>query len=356
MKIYKENVEESRARVEAWWNHEVIDRAVVQVTAPLGSNSDDREQDVDNLERYFTDPDVVIPRMERQLARTYFGGEAFPVVVPIRTVAILGSFLGCPVKFFDKNTVWSGHIIDDPTDLPDLSFNPENRWWKVAKHLMECFVKRAENYHVAIPDLNGPTETLARLRGTEALALDFVDNSDYIKPAIDRITQAWFRWWQECTKITQKTEGYFYWMGIWSDHPSIDLQSDFSCMISREMFNEHFLPSVEDQTRMVERTIYHLDGPGAVRDLDALLELPHLDGIQWVPGAGAKPTVEWIPLLRKIQDRGKLVLAYCGKENTEALLKELNPEGLMLVTSCDTAEEARELLRNVEKWTVRYKK
>ncbi|MBA7657747.1 hypothetical protein ES703_65689 [subsurface metagenome] len=43
MKIHKEDVEESRARVEAWWNHEVIDRAVVQVTAPLGSDSDDRE-------------------------------------------------------------------------------------------------------------------------------------------------------------------------------------------------------------------------------------------------------------------------------------------------------------------------
>jgi hypothetical protein len=31
---------------------------------------------------------------------------------------------------------------------------------------------------------------------------------------------------------------------------------------------------------MVERTIYHLDGPDAIRHLDALLELPALDGIQ----------------------------------------------------------------------------
>lgn len=73
-----------------------------------------------------------------------------------------------------------------------------------------------------------------------------------------------------------------------------------------------------------------------------------------VPGAGAKPTVEWIPLLRKIQDRGKLVYAYCNKENIETLLKELNPEGLLLVTSCHTVEEAKELLRNVEHWTTRY--
>ena len=357
MRICKEDTEKSRHRVEAWWNHEVIDRAVVQVTAPLGSDSDDREQDVDDLEGYFTDPDVVIARTEKQLARTYFGGEAFPVAagVPISFVSILASYLGCPVSFVNRNTVWCKPIIENLKNLPDLSFDPENRWWKSSKHLMECFVKRAEGYHVCIPDLNGPTEVLARLRGTERLALDFVDNPEYIKPAVDSITEAWFRYWREATKITQKTEGYFYWMGIWSDRPSIDLQSDFSCMISPEMFREYFLPSIETQTHMVERTIYHLDGPDAVRHLDALLELPALDGIQWVPGAGAKPTVDWIPLLRRIQDAGKLVLAYCRKENIETLLKELNAEGLMLVTSCSSVEEARSLLRNVEKWTTAYK-
>ena len=31
---YKDDVETCRRRVEAWWNHEIIDRAVVQVTAP----------------------------------------------------------------------------------------------------------------------------------------------------------------------------------------------------------------------------------------------------------------------------------------------------------------------------------
>ncbi len=356
MKIHKEDAEQSKRRVEAWWNHEIIDRAVVRVTAPLELDAGDKEEHVDDLERYFTDPDVVIPRAEKQLSRTYFGGEAFPSVGPIRTVAILGSFLGGRVRFMDTNTVWTGHIIDDPDDLPDLSFSPENKWWKIAKRLMECFVEQAEGYHVAIPDLNGPTETLARLRGTESLALDFMDNPEYIKSTIDTLTQVWFRYWQECTKITQKTGGHFYWMGIWSDRPSVDLQSDFSCMISSKMFDEYFLPSIEKQTRMVERTIYHLDGPDAVKHLDSLLELPALNGIQWVPGAGAKPAVEWIPLLKRIQDRSKLVHVSCDKGHVEALLRELRPEGLMLATSCSTVDEAHDLLRNVERWTVQYKK
>jgi hypothetical protein len=120
-------------------------------------------------------------------------------------------------------------------------------------------------------------------------------------------------------------------MGIWSELPATDLQSDFSCLISKNMFDEYFLPFIAEQTEMVPRTIYHLDGPGAVRHLDSLLALPHLDGIQWIPGAGAKPAVEWIPLLQRIQQAGKLVYVYCDKTHVQKLVEELDPEGLMLV-------------------------
>lgn len=216
---------------------------------------------------------------------------------------------------------------------------------------MERVAEGAAGYSVCIPDLNGPTEILARLRGTEQLALDFVDNPEYIEPTICKITDAWFRYWQESAKVVGRTGGNYHWMGIWSDRPSIDLQSDFSCMISPQMFQESFLPSIERQTRLVERTVYHLDGPGAIKHLDALLDLPLLDGIQWVPGAGAKPMANWIPLLQRIQKGGKLVYAACQKDEVKILLRELEPEGLMLVTQCDDIDECKELLRSVERWT-----
>jgi hypothetical protein len=361
MKIHKKDAEKSRLRMEAWWNHEILDRAVIQVESPLDINPGDAQpplDDIDDPSRYFTDPDVVIPRTEYRLAHTYFGGESFPVAagVPTRMVAILASYLGCPVSFLDAATVWTAPIIDDLDALPNMDFNPDNEWWKSSRRLMECFSEAADGYHVCIPDLNGPTEILARMRSPEKLAFDLIDNPDYIKRAIDRITDAWFRYWEECTEITQKTEGFFYWMGIWSNRPSIDLQSDFSCMISSEMFNEHFIPSIEKQTHMVERTIYHLDGPGAIRHLDALLELPKLNGIQWVAGAGSKPTIEWIPLLKRIQDAGKLVYVGCRKEHVETLLKELDPAGLLLSCYCKTPEEVDALVQNVEKWTAGYRK
>ena len=352
LKVYKDNTEQATQRVEAWWNHAVIDRAVIQVTAPRDTGRQRGGEHIDDFERYLTDPELVIPRAERELANTYFGGEAFPTVRPFDPVAVMASFLGCPLRFVSgSRTVWTEPIIDDPADLPALTYDAGNKWWLIARELMERFAERAEGYHLSMLDLNGPTEILARMRGTQKYALDFVTNPSYIKPAIDRITHTWHRYWRECVKIIQPTGGYFHWMGIWSDRPSVDLQSDFSCMISPRMFNQYFLPSLERQTRLIERTMYHLDGPAAVVHLDALLELPGLDGIQWVAGAGAKPTVEWIPLLKRIQAGGKLIYTDCRPEEVETLLRELRPEGLMLVTACDSEQQARELLRNVGQWT-----
>jgi hypothetical protein len=268
-------------------------------------------------------------------------------------VAITANFLGSPMKFVNRYTTWHEPIIDDPDHLPPLGFDPENKWWKLAKRLLEEAVSRSDGYYVGCPDLNGPTEALALLRYHEKLAIDFYDNPDYIKPSLEKINQAWFRYWQEVTKITQATGGYFYWMGIYSDNiPSIDLQSDFSCMISQKHFNEYFLPSLEEQTNMVDRTVYHLDGPGAIKHLDALLELPKLTGIQWVQGAGGGSMLEYIPLLKRIEESKKLITFFCEKKEVEPLLKELKPEGLLpIVMDCESEEEAEALLKKIERWT-----
>ena len=122
-------------------------------------------------------------------------------------------------------------------------------------------------------------------------------------------------------------------------------------MISAEAYDELILPFVEQQTEWVQRTIYHLDGPGAVRHLDSLLALDKLDGIQWVPGAGAPPPSEWISLLKRIQKAGKLIDISVEKGEVKKLLRELNPEGLLMKTSCDSPEEADKLIENVKKWT-----
>ena len=175
-----------------------------------------------------------------------------------------------------------------------------------------------------------------------------------VRMAFGEANAAWLRYWEACVgAIHQWVGGYFHWMGLWSDVPSIDLQCDYSCMISPRMFEDLFMPFLEQQTGWVRRTVYHLDGPNAIRHLDLLMSLPELDGIQWVPGAGAPPMSAWIRLLRRIQAGGKLLVLSCGREEVETLLSELEPEGLLLSTHCDSEEEAKVLLQNVTRWTAR---
>ena len=365
--VTKPDWQAAQERIDAWWQGEIIDRAVIQVKAPREGVSQDEWdalatrgggiEDPDELFAWYTDPEQVIPRLNRIVDATYWGGEAFPVIFPVAVslVAITAAYLGCPYDIHSGSaTGWADPIITDWAERPTFAFDPSNEWWLRSVRLLDAAGPQAPGrYYIGVPDLNGPPEILALLRGTEELALDLIDvDHDVIREALDEVNLAWLRYWQaSIDTIHEWVDGYFYWIGIWSDRPSIDLQNDFSCLISTKMFDEVFLPALDQQTRWVERTVYHLDGPGAIRHLDALLSLPELDAIQWVPGAGAPPVSEWIPLLRRIQAGGKLVQTYCEPWEVEVLLGELAPEGLFLTTTAPSEAEAKELLKNTERWT-----
>lgn len=336
---YKEDWKDCQKRTKAWWHGEILDRAAIKVIAPrkkvkMEANEKREELTQKDLQNYFTNPERVIEREEKKIANTYWAGEAFPVMFPVSRsmVAVLANYLGCPLKFLNKETTWSEPIAERWDKPPELSFNPENRWWKKSKGLLEKASKKAAGrYYIGIPDLNGPSEILSRIRGAQRLAIDTIRNVNEVKKAIDDITYTWYRYWQAAQGIIhQYVGGYIFMMGIWSEVAAADLQSDFSCVISPEAFDELILPSLHQQTEWIPHTIYHLDGPDAIRHLDSLLSLKNLDGIQWVPGAGAPPTSKWISLLRKIQQAGKLIYVTVEKEEVKIILDKLTPEGLLI--------------------------
>lgn len=339
-------------RYEAWWEGEVVDRVPISVHAPkVALPAEDIP--IERLVAYWTDPETVMERQRRLLSATYFGGDAFPILRPVAggMVAVLAAFLGAPLHILNKQTTWTDPIIDDWGSCPRIAFDPENTWWQVVRRLLEAGAREAPGLgYVCIPDLNGPGEILARLRGTDRLAVDLIEHPEEVLAVMPEINQAWYRYWQACNGIIhQHVGGYVFWMGLWSERPAVDLQTDFSIMISPEMFDRFFLPFVEEQTRLVPRTVYHLDGPGAARHLDSLLALPNLTAIQWVPGAGAPPMSRWLPLLRRVQAHGKGLCLSCEPWEVPILLAELEPEGLFLSTNCDSPEEADALVAMAER-------
>lgn len=356
---FKDNIEDAKQRVELWWNNEHADRALIQVPAPRDNPVFSLPADeAPTIHDFWTNPDYVIPRIINTLSKTWYGGESFPVLYPVagRIVSITCKYLGAQNIYIDKETTWSLPIIDDWESCPELKIDPKNTWWKLTHKLLHRCAESIRKYDLecfmGIPDLNGPTEVLSGLRNPEKLCIDLIMEPDRVKTAAQKVQDAWYQAWEGTSAVANQYGGYFNWMGVWSEKKAIDLQSDFSTLISPEMFGEFVVPLLEEQIELFPRTIFHLDGPDMVRHLDQLLDLPELNAIQWIPGAGGGRTSEWMDLLHRIQDGGKSLYVYCDPDEVEFLVKNLDSRGLMMVVNgCESEDAAKDLIRVVEKYS-----
>jgi hypothetical protein len=305
---------------------------------------------------YFTDPEQVLERQEKALEQVFFGGEAVPIVYPvsINLPVLSAAYLGSSYSIHPNSCCgWSEASIPSWNDRAPIRFDRDSKWWRITARLLEAGAERAgSRYQIGIPDLNSAGEILSRLRGTEPFCIDLIEHPEEVKTALREINDAWYEIWKVATGILHpRIEGYLYWLGLWSRIPSTDLQCDVSALISNRMFEQYIVPTLEWVIERMDRTIYHLDGPDAIQHLDSLLELPGLNGIQWVAGAGAPPTPAWIPQLKRIQAAKKLLVIYSFAEEVETLLSELDPRGLLICVGCETEEQARLLLKKAEKWS-----
>ena len=135
--------------------------------------------------------------------------------------------------------------------------------------------------------------------------------------------------------------------------PWYTISCDFICMISEAMFRQTILPSIEREIDYMQYSLFHLDGPGALRHLDTLLELPNLTGVQWIYGAGAGPAERWIDVYRRIQAAGKSlqIVGYYGLEEFKAVTPYLQCQGLWFWPMGSFKQpEAEDFIRWAARW------
>ena len=377
---YKEDWPAARQRLEAWWAGEIVDRVAIQVTAPKAGGPDQESEDLAGtgsgleafglfpisgakdrtpsearLEQHWLDIKGRIQRFNLYAQGTFFGGEAYPRLCTFFSSDSLAAYLGSRCRFPPQqcpDSIWFLDIIEDWNHLPPLEIDPDNKWWRATLEMTRLAVEDgAGKYFVGHTDIGGVGDVLAHLRGPQNLCLDLIDHPDQVKRTEARLNELWFQVYEEQLKILwPQMEGTDGWLGVWGPGKTYPIQCDFSAYLSPEMFEEFFLPHIRAQAEWLDNAVYHLDGPDAIRHLDLLLDVPQIKAIQWVPGAGAPPQIEWIPLHQRIQATGKGLVIAVEKWEVEPLLRELSPEGLLLRTHCDSEAEARELLKQVEKW------
>lgn len=352
--LYKENWEQVKERYEAFWNRDCIDRPmlIVHANKTKGVERDYEHKKVDPVTKW-TDINYILDEKERMFENTYFAAEALPTYIPDLGPGILAAFLGAEPNF-QQDTVWFNEIIEDWETYKPY-FNEENQWWKKIISMTEIALERAKGkYLVGFTDFHGAGDNISNMRGPQNFCIDFYEYPDEIKETVKYITDMLIK----CSKVTsdmilKQQEGTTTWMGVWARGRHDVVQADIGALIGPNMFEEFFREEFEKYIDTLDRSIFHVDGPDMIKHIDMLLEIPKLDAIQWVPGDGQPEAIAWIPMLKKIQEKGKSLYVYSSSKNVEGLLKELSPKGLCInvIDRFKNEDKAEEFIKKVKSWS-----
>jgi hypothetical protein len=349
----QEDWEMTKKRSIHWWENELVDRALVQVTAPKqGTKRNVWPGEVLTTETPWTDIDYMIWRMLEDIRTTCYCGEAIPLFYH-NWSAGHALLMGCEPQFA-PDTVWTDPIPVSESGYPPIHFLREGHWWQWMREGTLRAAQASQGRYFVLPVWgNHAADNLALIRGSQALMMDIVENPAWVRQAArlvsDILIEVSEALWPLVGEEVSGLEGSVNYCGTWSPGRTLGFDCDISCMLSTKQFEDIFLPPLIETMRTVKHRIYHLDGTVALQHLDLLLSVPEIHAIQWVPGAGREEILRWVPLIRRIQQAGKSVLVYAEAKDIPALLGEVSARGLCIGTSCASELEAHDLLDEVER-------
>lgn len=350
---YREDMDEVRARLTAWWHGEDIGRPALQIHVP-------REQPWEEIPvlpeppgwtgPYSTvDYDYRVHWARRACLGTEYLAEAVPTVAPDLAPNCLALFLGCQGKEM-PGTVWCEPFLEGLEEA-EFGYDPGNFYWDFVLRLTDDTTAWGRDRLLQqFPDLIEALDTLAAMRGTSELLIDLIERPEAVHRALRRLTDLYFRYYDVLyDRMRDEVGGSSYW--VWAPGRLAKLQCDFSAMIGTELFDEFELPHLAEMTERLSYTLYHLDGPGALQHVPSLLSLPRLGMIQWTSGSGAEPIHDrrWWPLFHRVLESGKSLMVGSNPSDDElrALRKEFGAgfRRMLIVLWRSTRAEA---LRTIE--------
>ena len=352
MNTWKTNLEETKKHYDDWWNHKGIilnmwehfqENVTPHADVPMPKPYKDLNQ------RWF-DPVWRAEYLDWYVAHSCLKADILPVantqLGPGSLAAILGGvFEG------GEDTIW---IHPNPIDCDDIVFDPNHPNWLLHKDLLQACKRKAQgHYYVGMPDLMEGLDVLAALKGADRVLMDTVMRPELVERQLQQINDVYFQVFDELYDIIREgDEMAFCYFSSWAPGKMTKLQSDISTMISVDDYRRFVLPFIHEQCRKIPYTLYHLDGVGAIRHLDALLEIDELNAIQWTPGVGQPQggSPKWYDLYRRILDTGKSVMVCWVKpDELRPLLEAIGTDGVHIEMDFHNEQEVEEAMEIVEK-------
>ncbi|MFA5860001.1 MAG: hypothetical protein WC955_13150 [Elusimicrobiota bacterium] len=353
----KPDFENVLKRYDAWWRCDITDRPICIITFPKKQGLRKplpAEKKYANLREKWLDLEYRTEKMVIALENHVFYADALPIAWPNLGPEIFSSFYGCPLEF-GESTVWSKPILRGWTteEVGKVQLDRRNEYFGLLNKYMDILIEAGKGkFIVGYTDLHTGGDAVAAFRDPQQLCIDMIEHPGEIKSLCERITTDFLLLYDEYyTKLSSAGMPSTTWLPFTCTGKYHVPANDFSCMISSDMFEQTYLPGIVRECKHMDRCIYHLDGPQALRYLDILLAVPEIHAIQWVPGAGKDKWTSWVEVYKKIQNANKAFCVTVPAGNVEQFISTFKPQGvLMTVSGVKDIETAESIMCIVKSW------
>ena len=351
----KPDYEEAQKMIDAFWDNEDAGRPIVHMTYPKPGAQPFPSKEYPSLEERWLDVEYRTEQLAHDIENTVFVAEAMPAIHPNLGPELFSSWAGCPYVYGEETT-WSEPCVHDwETDGDKAVVDMSHPLFKKLEEFTGLLLERGKgSFIVGLTDFHPGGDHLAALRDPQTLATDLLEYPEFVKAKLASSYPEYFAAYDHFVDMLS-TAGMpiTSWITLTAQKSMYIPSNDFSYMISKEMFDEFFLDGIIGECRHYDRSVYHLDGTGALRHLDSLLAIPELNAVQWLPGAGHENVVPWIGVFKKILAAGKSAMVYPQNMKELRLLMDTLPaRGLHLSIGwgITSADDAMDLMRIIEKW------
>ena len=355
---YLPDWEKRLQRQDAFWENEIIDRPVVHIQLPKDNPDYEfpaEKQHATWRDKWF-DSQYIAEKSLAMVMNTDFLGDALPKAMPNLGPEVFSAFFGAEMEY-REHTSWSIPNLEQWDDVDQIYFSKDNFYWQKLLEMTDAMLEAGKNkFYTGITDLHAGADAIATFRDPENLALDMIEHPEQVKKLTAHTEEimTWIVDYFYDKLCIQNKQAFTTWAPIVSSKKWYLPSEDFSCMISEDMFREFFLPGIEEECRHLDASIYHLDGPDALRHLDSLLEVEDLNAIQWVYGAGNGRASDWMDVYKRCQSAGKGLQIELEPDELDYFMDELHPEGLWISVGGNdlkSREQAEYILEKVKSWT-----
>jgi len=349
----KPDFDQAMQRIYAWYNQEIIDRPPIRFSAHNAeyAASPHLKKSWPSLKERWFDTEYQVDFFIDSIKGKKFYAETFPVFCPNLGPEVYTAFHGSELEYMEV-TSYSVPFIQNPEDIDRIQFDKNNPYFRKIEEMTLLALEKCEGrYLVGYTDLHPGMDCVAAWIDPQQLCIEMLVNPDMVRKLIRLANlhfQEVFDYFDNMLKSHNQLS--VTWMSIPSYGKMHIPSSDFSAMISTELYLEFVHPITVSEVKPMTHNVYHVDGKGVARHIDHILDIKEINAIQWVQGMGYDtPIMQWVPFIKKIQAAGKSLVLDIQVSELEDFIAAVEPEGIMLCISADEAVQP-DIIKRIEKW------